>query len=83
LRARPGDIDELARHFLMQLAKEAGLPCKELSAAALQELQTSHWSGNVRELQHALERAFILSGNERELLPEHFQAFGESAIREV
>jgi transcriptional regulator with PAS, ATPase and Fis domain len=33
--------------------------------------------GNVRELQHAIERAFILAGNETQLSPEHFPSLGE------
>jgi len=40
--------------------------------------------GNVRELQHALERAFILAGNDATLDVEHFQSFGEnSQLREI
>jgi transcriptional regulator with PAS, ATPase and Fis domain len=33
-------------------------------------LTHSDWAGNVRELQHVLERAFILSGNEAQITPE-------------
>ena len=84
LRARLDDIAELATHFLTLLATEAGLPFKELSEAALDDLQKGRWNGNVRELQHAMERAFILSGNEAELLPDHFQKFeDQSNLREI
>jgi hypothetical protein len=31
----------------------------------------------VRELQHAVERAFILAGNDLELGVEHFQPFSD------
>jgi transcriptional regulator with GAF, ATPase, and Fis domain len=79
LRARLDDIEELAAHFLGLLATEVGLPLKELSEAALDDLQKGRWNGNVRELQHSIERAFILSGNDAELLPDHFQTFGEQA----
>jgi len=33
----------------------------------------------VTELQHAMERAFILAGNDMKLGLEHFQEFGESS----
>jgi DNA-binding NtrC family response regulator len=50
----------------------------------LDVLQKGRWNGNVRELQHAIERAFILSGDEAELLPDHFQKFVEQAnVREI
>jgi transcriptional regulator with GAF, ATPase, and Fis domain len=77
LRARLDDIEELAKHFLAQLSTEASLPLKEVSCAALADLRKGRWSGNVRELQHAIERAFILSGNETELYSEHFQRCSE------
>jgi transcriptional regulator with GAF, ATPase, and Fis domain len=84
LRERPEDIGALAEHFLVQLAEEAQLPWKRLTIAALALLEKRHWHGNVRELQHALERAFILSGNESALRPEHFQMCGESReLREI
>jgi DNA-binding NtrC family response regulator len=84
LRDRVGDIAALSDHFLEKLAREAGLPRKYLSATALTYLQEGRWSGNVRELQHSMERAFILSGNESELHVEHFRALGSSAeLREV
>jgi transcriptional regulator with GAF, ATPase, and Fis domain len=78
LRERPGDVAMLAEHWLERLASEAGLPKKSLSGAALALLEKLYWHGNVRELQHALERAFILAGNEPILRPEYFQMFGES-----
>lgn len=57
---------------------------KQLSAAALSYLQKAGWAGNVRELQHAIERASILAGNDVGLGVEHFQPFGESGVvREI
>src|SRR5262249_51687174 len=64
LRDRPDDVPALADHFLEKLSAEAELPVKHLTAAALNLLKKATWAGNVRELQHALERAFILAGNE-------------------
>jgi transcriptional regulator with GAF, ATPase, and Fis domain len=84
LRERPEDIRALADHFLAKLSIEAGVPAKYLAAAALGYLQRAPWAGNVRELQHAIERAFILAGNEVRLVVEYFEPFGESSVlREV
>lgn len=72
LRERKEDMAALAEHFLSELCRSAGLPPKRLSASALAVLRQSLWSGNVRELQHAVERAFILAGEEPQLHVEHF-----------
>jgi transcriptional regulator with GAF, ATPase, and Fis domain len=74
LRDRPEDIAELAKDFLEKLSADVAMPAKELRVEALQVLQRRHWAGNVRELQHAIERAFILAGNKTELGVEHFGA---------
>ena len=69
---------------MVQVLTEAGVPAKYLGAAALGYLQRAPWAGNVRELQHAIERAFILAGNEVRLVVEYFEPFGEgSVLREI
>ena len=78
LRERAEDIGELSAHFLAELCAENAVPCKYLTASALALLQHAHWEGNVRELQHAIERAFILAGNETTIRVEHFHGFGEN-----
>jgi transcriptional regulator with GAF, ATPase, and Fis domain len=84
LRERAEDIGGLSQSFLEKLAEGASLPRKILSGRALAYLQKGVWAGNVRELQHAIERAFILSGNESELGVEHFRALsGNSDLREI
>ena len=41
-------------------------------ADAAQDVLKQHpWPGNIRELRHVIERAFILSEQGREILPEH------------
>jgi transcriptional regulator with GAF, ATPase, and Fis domain len=76
LRERTEDVADLAEVFLERLASDAQLPRKRLTDAALAHLEGLDWQGNVRELQHALERAFILAGNETGLRPEHFSMCG-------
>jgi transcriptional regulator with PAS, ATPase and Fis domain len=55
-----------------------------LTPAALGALEQRDWRGNVRELQHVLERAFIFSGNSQEICAQHVQAGNEmKCVREV
>lgn len=61
LRERVDDIESLASHFLDIYCKKYKLQKKRLSPAALKRLQKHHWPGNIRELQHAIERAVIMS----------------------
>jgi len=71
LRDRDDDIDILADHFLEKFSRELGKPPLTLSADARRRLREYSWSGNVRELQNALERAVILADGpviSRELL---------------
>jgi transcriptional regulator with GAF, ATPase, and Fis domain len=77
LRDRSGDIGALGEHFLARLVQEASLPSKCLSSASVAFLEKAHWSGNIREMQHAIERAFILSGTDAEIGVECFHRFGE------
>ena len=84
LRERASDITVLSAYFLARLSDENSMPCKYLTGAALDMLQRAHWEGNVRQLQHAIERAFIVSGDEAELGVEHLQHFGDNGqLREV
>jgi two-component system response regulator PilR (NtrC family) len=55
------DIPLLARHILDKLARTAGVRPPVLTAAALQQLQTYDFPGNVREMENILERAMALS----------------------
>lgn len=61
LRERTEDIEALAEHFIDQYCHKYKLPKKRLNASTLKRLQIHHWPGNIRELQHSVERAVILS----------------------
>ena len=71
LRDRKEDIPLLVEHFLEQYCKKYQKNIKSVNAAALNKLKRYQFPGNVRELQHAVERAVILSESEV-LQPEDF-----------
>ena len=71
LRERADDIILLSMHFLRGFCQEAGVPEKRISPAAQEVLKQHPWPGNIRELRHVIERAFILSEQSREILPAH------------
>src|SRR5690606_26913996 len=61
LRERKEDIPVLAYRFAMRAAAEVGREFHGISPDAIELLQSHDWPGNIRELQHAVERAVILS----------------------
>jgi transcriptional regulator with PAS, ATPase and Fis domain len=63
LRERTGDISLLTDHFLKIYCHKYKLELKRISIPTLRRLEKHHWPGNIRELQHAVERAVILSDN--------------------
>lgn len=69
LRERPDDIAPLAEYYLKEFRKKYNRPVTGISAALLKKMQSYDWPGNIRELQHAIERAVILS-QEKVLQPD-------------
>jgi DNA-binding NtrC family response regulator len=60
LRERPDDIVPLGEIFLAQYAKRYTRPKLHLSHRAKDKLKAQPWTGNIRELQHTLEKAVII-----------------------
>ena len=71
MRERKGDIPLLSRHFVSLYSKKYNKNVSSISEAALARMQGYHWPGNIRELQHAIERAVIMS-NQTVLQPQDF-----------
>jgi DNA-binding NtrC family response regulator len=71
LSERREDILPLAEHFLACMAAAMGGACSRLSDEAIRILQDHPWKGNVRELQHVMERASILVEDGDTVLSEH------------
>src|SRR5271167_14223 len=77
LRDRREDIPALLAHFLDRYCVENGKPMRLFTAGALKLLMDYDWPGNVRELENVVERAVVLSTQERvdvDLLPESIRS---------
>lgn len=73
LRERPEDINVLVFHFLERYKEKTGRFVSGISKESIRALVNYEWSGNVRELENAIERAVIIAtGRQIELddLPE-------------
>ena len=82
LRQRREDIPLLAKHFSAKAARAQNAPEKPISREAMSALVNHNWQGNVRELENAVERAFILSGDEIDpaSLPPKIRAGAENVL---
>lgn len=79
LRDRFEDIPLLANYYLKHYSTKYEKQVSKISDAALTRMHKHTWPGNIRELQHAIERAVILC-NSSVLQPEDFnfsQPFGK------
>jgi len=61
LRARGGDVLEMADFLLGKICRRLNKAPIELSGEARQAIFAHEWPGNVREMENAIERAVILS----------------------
>lgn len=64
LRERREDIGLLAMHFVSRFATVMGKDVRAIAPAALAQLLAHTWSGNVRELEHVIQRAVALCDDE-------------------
>ena len=61
LRNRKEDIPVLSQFFLQKYSVQYQKPGLELNEKALESLQQHDWPGNIRELEHTIEKSVILS----------------------
>jgi len=83
LRERAEDIPDLVEHFVAKFNAQSGRNVS-LSAKALQVLESYAWHGNVRELEHTIERAVALERGEEiqpERLPDHITNYNPERIK--
>ena len=66
------DLPLLVEHFLGKICREQQIGPKSAAPQTLERLKQYHWPGNVRQLENAMEKAVILSGERAELYPSDF-----------
>lgn len=64
LNDRIDDIPELVAHFNEMICGEYGMPKKNVTPDAIEELKKIEWTGNIREFRNVLERLIILCDKE-------------------
>lgn len=72
LRERRGDIPLLAEHFIQKVCRRENLPPKRIPTDVLNRLTQADWPGNVRQLEHSIENAMVLSEGREVLRAQDF-----------
>lgn len=72
LRERRADIRPLAESFLTRACQRYSSPARRFSYPAMAALEDYRWPGNIRELQHVVERSVLLAEQE-EILESDLQ----------
>ena len=81
LRRRTEDIVPLAERFVHRFCRQYGKPLLKLSESACRCLTSHPWQGNIRELEHAIEKAVII-GDGPWLSAEQFSLSRQTPQRE-
>ena len=72
LREHSSDIPVLVRHFIEKICREENIAAKQVSHETLGRLTAHDWPGNIRQLENAVEKAIVLSGERSVLFPGDF-----------
>jgi transcriptional regulator with GAF, ATPase, and Fis domain len=83
LRDRREDIPDLVDHFISKFCDQTGRSLG-IAPKAMQLLESYMWGGNVRELEHTIERAVALERTDEiqpERLPEHITNYNPERIK--
>ena len=72
LRERADDIPLLVEYFVDRFARNTGTNIGIISNHTLEQLQSYHWPGNIREVQNVVERAVILSETDNFVVDERW-----------
>lgn len=84
LRERPEDIVPLTEIFLAKYTNIYGKPSMRLSSEAKEKLKQQPWFGNIRELEHTIEKAVIINeGDTLESSDFDFPRKKDSPMKEV
>lgn len=83
LRERTEDIADLVNHFVSKFCAQTGRDLS-INPKTMELLEKYSWHGNVRELEHTIERAVALERTEEiqpERLPDHITNYNPQRIR--
>lgn len=83
LRDRSEDISELVNHFIGKFCDQSGRQVG-ITPKAMDLLENYMWGGNVRELEHTIERAVALEREDQiqpERLPDHITNYNPERIK--
>lgn len=85
LRSRREDIPLLAAHFIQKLSKKIGRKITHASKHVIIELLNYSWPGNIRELEHVIERSILLAEDEviREVYLSNKSETGQAKVKEA
>lgn len=72
LRERLEDLEALCRHIIQRVNRENDYHIYDIDTALVRRLALYDWPGNIRELEHVLERAAVMS-RDGILKEEHFK----------
>jgi DNA-binding NtrC family response regulator len=70
LRERKDDVPLLAGHFLARFAKRMNKTVSGIDEQVKEKLMAYSWPGNIRELEHTIERAVALAREEKIMLAD-------------
>ncbi|HUI92403.1 MAG TPA: sigma 54-interacting transcriptional regulator [Chitinivibrionales bacterium] len=80
LRERGQDTVLLSEYFVKKYCQQFGLPVKTFLSSAQNALIAHHWPGNIRELENVVQKAILLS-NDNRIAKEHIQITSSSLLK--
>src|SRR5260370_21897667 len=72
LRERISDMALLVDHFLDKICRQEHRPVKMAAPEVVDHLSNYSWPGNIRELEHQVEKAVVMSGDRQQLYATDF-----------
>lgn len=85
LRNRTEDVPALAEHFREFYSKKYSKSIKKLSQSTINRMKKYDWPGNIREMQHSVERAVILTRDAEidpsDLFPNSQMGYNEGGFK--
>ena len=73
LRQRLDSMEELTAHFIKKYNVRLGTNVKIISQKVMELFYAYHWPGNIRELEHLIEGAMNMAGQEEVIGIQHFE----------